>query len=143
MPSGVEVTLHENRFSRSEYIFKYWTKTKSDPYPNKKPDEVSSSDVYKDGANITVTQDTNLYAQWYKTAITKGAVAVTGEVTGLDDFAVWGETLTAVVNDPVLKSGFTYTWQVDGNIVKSGPDNTYLVQKEDYGKTKSALESIS
>lgn len=134
-PSGVEVTLHDNNFTRSEYIFKYWTKTKSDPYPNKRPEDVSSSDVYKDGTSITVTQDTNLYAQWYKTAITKDAVKITGEVTGLDDFAVWGEYLTAVVNDPVLKSGFTYTWLVDGNPAKSGEDNTYLVRQEDYGKT--------
>ena len=134
VPSGVEVTLHENRFSRSEYIFKYWTKTKSDPYPNKDPKDVTTNDVYKDGTNITIAQDTALYAQWYKTAISANAVLITGEVTGLDDFAVWGETLTAVVNDPVLKSGFTYTWQVDGNPVKSGSDNTYLVSKEDYGK---------
>ncbi len=134
VPSGVEVTLHENRFSRNEYIFKYWTKTKSDPYPNKDPKDVTTNDVYKDGTNITIAQDTALYAQWYKTAISANAVLITGEVTGLDDFAVWGETLTAVVNDPVLKSGFTYTWQVDGNPVKSGSDNTYLVSKEDYGK---------
>ena len=133
--SGVETTLNANRFSRSDYIFKYWTKTKSDPYPGQNPNNVTSSDVYKDGTNITVNQNTTLYAQWYKTAITQNAVAITGELTGLDDFAVWGETLTAAVNDPVLKSGFNYNWLVDGNSVKDGTDNTYDVKKEDYGKT--------
>ncbi len=133
--SGVETALNANRFSRSDYIFKYWTKTKSDPYPGQKPEDVSSSDVYKDGTNITVNQNTTLYAQWYKTAIAQNAVTITGELTGLDDFAVWGETLTAVVNDPVLKSGFNYNWLVDGNSVKEGTDNTYEVRKEDYGKT--------
>lgn len=133
--SGVETALNANRFSRSDYIFKYWTKTKSDPYPGQDPNNVSSSDVYKDGTNITVNQNTTLYAQWYKTAITQNAAAITGELTGLDDFAVWGETLTALVNDPVLKSGFNYNWLVDGNSVKEGTDNTYEVRKEDYGKT--------
>ena len=133
--SGVETALNANRFSRSDYIFKYWTKTKSDPYPGQKPEDVSSSDVYKDGTNITVNQNTTLYAQWYKTAIAQNAAAITGELTGLDDFAVWGETLTAAVNDPVLKSGFNYNWLVDGNSVKEGTDNTYEVRKEDYGKT--------
>ena len=134
-PSGVEVTLNANRYTRSDYIFKYWTKTKSDPYPGKRPEEVTSSDVYKDGTGITVVQDLTLYAQWYKTAIARGSVMISGEVTGLDDFAVWGETLTAYVNDPVLKSGFNYSWMVDGVEVKSGPDNTYQVKQEDYGKT--------
>ena len=133
VPSDVETALNPNTFSRSEYIFKYWTKTRSDPYPNMKPDEVTSGDVYQDGAKVTLSQDTTFYAQWYKTAISK--VSIVGEVTGLDDYAVWGETLTAVVSDPVLRSGFTYTWLVDGVEVKSGPENTYEVKQEDYGKT--------
>ena len=121
LPSGTPTTLSANKYVRDGYVFKYWSTTLA-----------GDGALYLDEETITLTQDTTLYAQWKKTAIS--SVLISGSITGSDQSAIWGETLTAVVNDDYFESGFNYAWKVGGDLKQQGSSNTYSVKQNDYGK---------
>ena len=112
-------------YSNNAYEFKYWTKTPEDPG--------EAGEVYPEGAVLTLYEDTTLYAQWRKTQIT-GGVSLSGSITGINGRVVWGEKLTANSGDGYFVTDLVYTWTLDGEEIQSGPDNTYTVRQEDFGK---------
>ncbi len=115
------VTLKPNTFTRNNYSFKCWSTTSS-----------GDGTLYSDSDTITLTMNMTLYAQWQKATIS--SVVISGSITGNDQTAIWGETLTAVVNDDDIKSGFSYAWRVGDDIEQQGSSNTYSVKQSDYGK---------
>ena len=63
--SGASATLAKNRFTRKGYVFRNWNTKKN-----------GSGKSYKNGAKITVSANTVLYAQWDKITISLKKVTV-------------------------------------------------------------------
>ena len=68
--------LNANTFGApTNYAFKYWTETQADPYPDKSASEVTTSDVYRNRAQVNTAEkpmdkDITLYAQWERVSYT-------------------------------------------------------------------------
>ena len=127
IPKNTEYTLYtadQLKLTRDGYQFEGWMSTAS-----------GSTVKYTDGQIIDegFSQNTTIYAKWKRVKIADTAT-ISGSVTGSDPNAVWGETLTAMVVDPVFKTGFTYTWKVGDVAVQMGESNMFEVLPEYYGR---------
>jgi len=127
-----ETSLEENRFTYSRHIFNGWNTIQDG-------DQKKTGTHYDENAKVTLTDEgLTLFAQWL------GPVSMTGSISGSDDTAYVGETLTAKVDNADGVTGLSYQWAYYGKN-KEGKDawlaisgetkNTYS-PKVEYNGTK-------
>lgn len=118
VPSGVATKLQKKpdtvRLTGS--TFEGW---------NTKQDKTGTH--YDDEAEITITSDTPLYAEWKRTEIT-GNYYIKGESSDVDKEAFVGETLTAVIpsGSNYKESELNFQWYHDGAEIPNATKKTYV-----------------
>lgn len=132
IPQDEEYTLYtqdELKLTYDGYEFEGWALTASAKTPKEGWEKTNEPITVAEG----FSKDTTIYAVWKRVKIAD-TVTISGDKTGSDPNAIWGETLTANVFDPVFKTGFTYTWKVGDIEVQKGESNELVVLPEYYGK---------
>lgn len=104
--SGVSMTLNANTFTKTGYKFDKWN-TKAD----------GSGDSYSDGASITITSATTLYAQWtpihYTLRLNPNETGQSGTITGSEtDKDVLYDKIATLSNPGFVSTTHTFDgWQ--------------------------------